>query len=67
MIILFFIGIKDDLVGTAPVKKLIGHLVVAFILVIMADIRITDMYGLFGVLIYQTGPVYCCQFLRIQW
>ncbi len=49
MIILFFIGIKDDLVGTAPVKKLIGHLVVAFILVIMADIRITDMYGLFGV------------------
>ena len=49
MIILFFIGIKDDLVGTAPVKKLIGHLAVAFILVIMADIRITDMYGLFGV------------------
>ncbi len=49
MIILFFIGIKDDLVGTAPVKKLAGHLAVAFILVIMADIRITDMYGLFGV------------------
>lgn len=49
MIILFFIGIKDDLVGTAPVKKLMGHLAVAFILVIMADIRITDMYGLFGV------------------
>lgn len=49
MLILFFIGIKDDLVGTAPVKKLAGHLVVAFILVIMADIRITGMYGLFGV------------------
>ena len=35
MIILFFIGIKDDIIGTAPVKKLVGHLIVAFILVIM--------------------------------
>ncbi|UTW63455.1 undecaprenyl/decaprenyl-phosphate alpha-N-acetylglucosaminyl 1-phosphate transferase [bacterium SCSIO 12741] len=49
MLVLFFIGIKDDIVGTAPVKKLMGHLAVAFILVIMADIKITSMYGLFGV------------------
>lgn len=49
MILLFFIGIKDDIIGTAPVKKLIGHLIVAFILVIMGDIRITSMYGIFGV------------------
>ncbi|MEZ4720578.1 MAG: MraY family glycosyltransferase [Flavobacteriales bacterium] len=49
MIILFFIGIKDDIIGTAPVKKLAGHLIVAFILVIMGDIRITSMHGLFGV------------------
>jgi len=49
MIILFFIGIKDDIIGTAPVKKLIGHLIVAFILVIMGDIRITGMHGIFGI------------------
>lgn len=49
MIILFFIGIKDDIIGTAPVKKLIGHLIVAFILVIMGDIRITSMHGIFGI------------------
>lgn len=49
MIILFFIGIKDDIIGTAPVKKLIGHLIVAFILVIMGDIRITSMHGILGV------------------
>ncbi|MCO4805915.1 MAG: undecaprenyl/decaprenyl-phosphate alpha-N-acetylglucosaminyl 1-phosphate transferase [Flavobacteriales bacterium] len=49
MIILFFIGIKDDIIGTAPVKKLAGHLIVAFILVIMGDIRITSMHGIFGV------------------
>lgn len=48
MLILFSIGLKDDIVGTAPVKKLMGHLIVAFILVIMADIRITSMYGLLG-------------------
>jgi len=49
MLILFFIGVKDDLVGTAPVKKLAGHLVVAFILVIMAGVRISGMHGIFGI------------------
>ena len=49
MIILFFVGVKDDIIGTAPVKKLAGHLIVAFILVIMANIRINSMYGLFGI------------------
>ena len=49
MLILFFIGIKDDIIGTAPVKKLVGHLIVAFILVLMADMRITSLHGLLGV------------------
>ena len=62
MLIVFFIGLKDDLVGTAPVKKLAGHLVVAFILVIMADIRITSMHGLMG--IYQL-PDYASIMLSI--
>lgn len=48
LIILFFIGVKDDIIGTSPVKKLIGHIIVAFILVMMADIRILSMHGLFG-------------------
>lgn len=49
MLLLFFVGVKDDIIGTAPVKKLVGHLLVAFILVIMADIRITSLQGLFGI------------------
>jgi len=49
MLILFFIGVKDDIIGMAPTKKLMGHLVVAFILVIMADIRITSMHGIMGI------------------
>lgn len=49
LIILFFVGVKDDIIGTAPVKKLLAHIVVGFVLVMMADIKITGMYGLFGV------------------
>jgi UDP-N-acetylmuramyl pentapeptide phosphotransferase/UDP-N-acetylglucosamine-1-phosphate transferase len=48
-LILFFIGIKDDIVGTAPVKKLMGHILVGLILVLMANIRLTSLHGIFGV------------------
>ncbi len=48
LIILFFVGIKDDIIGTAPMKKLIAHIIVGFILVMMADMRITGMHGVFG-------------------
>jgi len=49
LILLFFVGVKDDIIGTAPVKKLIAHVMVAFILVVMADIRIFQMHGIFGI------------------
>lgn len=48
-LILFFVGVKDDIVGTAPVKKLFAHIVVALILVLMGEIRITGLHGIFGV------------------
>ncbi|MCB0430569.1 MAG: undecaprenyl/decaprenyl-phosphate alpha-N-acetylglucosaminyl 1-phosphate transferase [Flavobacteriales bacterium] len=49
IILLFFIGIKDDIIGTAPMKKLIAHIIVGLVLVLMANVRLTSMYGLFGV------------------
>lgn len=49
MLVMFFIGIKDDIIGTAAVKKLIGQLLVAFIMVLMAEIRITSLYGIFEI------------------
>lgn len=49
ILVLFFIGIKDDIIGTAPVKKLVGHLLVAFIMVLMAEIKITSLYGIFEI------------------
>lgn len=49
MVLLFFIGVKDDIIGFSPVKKLVGHMIVGYILVVMAGIRIANMHGLFGV------------------
>ncbi|WKZ65964.1 MAG: MraY family glycosyltransferase [Flavobacteriales bacterium] len=48
LVLLFFIGVKDDIVGFSPVKKLVGHMIVGYILVVMAGIRITDMHGILG-------------------
>jgi UDP-N-acetylmuramyl pentapeptide phosphotransferase/UDP-N-acetylglucosamine-1-phosphate transferase len=50
VLILFFVGVKDDIVGTAAIKKLAAHILVAMTLVLMANVRITSMHGLFGVL-----------------
>jgi len=49
MLILFFVGIKDDIIGTAPIKKLAAHIIVGMILVLMAEVRIRSLHGLFGV------------------
>lgn len=49
LIIMFFVGIKDDIIGTAPIKKLAAHVIVGMILVLMAETRIRSMHGLFGV------------------
>lgn len=61
-LILFFVGVKDDIIGTAPVKKLFAHIVVALILVLMGGIRITSLHGIFGV--YEI-PIWGSVFLSI--
>lgn len=48
LIILFFVGVKDDIIGVSPIKKLIALTGVGFILVIMGDFRITNFDGLLG-------------------
>jgi len=49
VLVMFFVGVKDDIIGTAPVKKLVAHVLVGMVLILMADIRIVSMHGLFGV------------------
>jgi UDP-GlcNAc:undecaprenyl-phosphate/decaprenyl-phosphate GlcNAc-1-phosphate transferase len=47
LFILFFLGLKDDIIGVSPWKKLLVHLLVGAIIVMVADIRITKLWGLF--------------------
>lgn len=49
LLIMFFVGVKDDIIGTAPVKKLVAHVLVGLILVLMGEIRITSLHGIFGI------------------
>ncbi|MBI3135807.1 MAG: undecaprenyl/decaprenyl-phosphate alpha-N-acetylglucosaminyl 1-phosphate transferase [Bacteroidetes bacterium] len=48
LILLFFVGIKDDIIGMSPMKKLMAHIMVGFILCVMGKIRITSFHGLLG-------------------
>lgn len=48
MTILFFIGIKDDLVGIDPAKKLLFQVLAAMILILFGDLRVDYLYGIMG-------------------
>ncbi len=44
-LVLFFIGVKDDIVSLSPAKKFAAQLVVAAILMVKANLLITNMHG----------------------
>lgn len=48
-VILFVLGLKDDLVGLSPLIKFMAQIVAAGIACYFADIRLTSMYGFFGI------------------
>ncbi|MDB5231909.1 MAG: undecaprenyl-phosphate N-acetylglucosaminyl 1-phosphate transferase [Chitinophagaceae bacterium] len=47
--IIFFLGVKDDLVVISPLKKFIGQLLVATILIFKGHLLIGNMHGFFGI------------------
>ncbi len=57
-IILFAMGLKDDLSGVNSSTKFLIQFVVALILVVLGDIRLTSMYGILG--IYELPFVVSC-------
>ncbi len=48
-IVIFLIGAKDDMEMLSPSKKLIGELLAAAILVFKSNVKLTSLYGIFGV------------------
>ncbi|NLR64556.1 undecaprenyl/decaprenyl-phosphate alpha-N-acetylglucosaminyl 1-phosphate transferase [Chitinophaga varians] len=47
--IIFMVGMKDDIVGLSPLKKLIGQLVASFAIIYLGNLQITSMYGFMGI------------------
>ncbi|QRQ99635.1 MraY family glycosyltransferase [Dyadobacter sandarakinus] len=49
IIILFFLGIKDDILAVDPTKKLIIQIFASLILVAMGNFKVDNFYGIFGI------------------
>lgn len=48
-IVIFFLGIKDDILVLSPAKKFIGQLIAAGIVIKFGGVQITDMHGFLGI------------------
>lgn len=49
LVILFFLGIKDDLFALDALKKLASQVLVAILVVVGSDLRVTSFFGIFGI------------------
>lgn len=58
--VIFFFGIKDDILVLSPIKKVIGQIIVAGILVFKANLVITNMHGFLGIhaITYASGCLF---------
>jgi len=48
-LVIFFLGMKDDIIVLSPINKLIGQFIAAFLLMYKGGFRITSMHGFLGV------------------
>lgn len=49
LFIVFFIGVRDDLVPLRPFMKLLGQIMAGSLLIVLFDLRLKSFYGLLGV------------------
>lgn len=48
-VVMFLVGLKDDLINMSPRKKLFYQLLTAMYLIFMGGVRITNLHGLMGI------------------
>ncbi|MES2803311.1 MAG: MraY family glycosyltransferase [Bdellovibrionota bacterium] len=48
LIMIFFTGIKDDILELTPIKKFLAQFVCAFLIAFLGNIKINSFYGMFG-------------------
>lgn len=49
IVVVFFLGLKDDILILSATKKFAGQIIAAGILIKFADVRIDNLHGLFGI------------------
>ncbi len=64
-ILIFFVGLKDDLVSVSAFKKLLGQVVAAGIVVLAGDIRLENFYGFLGFETLDYGLSFALSFIII--
>ncbi|RZK54440.1 MAG: undecaprenyl/decaprenyl-phosphate alpha-N-acetylglucosaminyl 1-phosphate transferase [Hymenobacter sp.] len=64
-LLLFFVGLKDDLVTVSVAKKFVGQLLASGVVMLMADVRITSFQGILGVGTLPLGISYGFTFVAI--
>src|SRR6202050_2051490 len=55
-LVIFFLGLKDDILVISPIKKFIGQVLAAFIIIYYGNIQIRSMHGFLG--IYQLPEMF---------
>jgi len=48
-LIVFFVGVIDDLLNLSPFKKLIGQIIAILVVIYLGDLQIDNMHGVLGV------------------
>lgn len=47
--VIFFVGVRDDLVPLPPASKLLGQIIASVILIVLIDLRLRSFHGIFGI------------------
>jgi UDP-GlcNAc:undecaprenyl-phosphate/decaprenyl-phosphate GlcNAc-1-phosphate transferase len=47
--VMFFLGLKDDILVISPVKKFIGQVLASFLIIYKGNVQITSMHGFLGI------------------
>ena len=48
-LVIFFLGLKDDILDITPIKKFIGQVLAAFLIIYKGNIQIQSMHGFMGI------------------
>jgi UDP-GlcNAc:undecaprenyl-phosphate/decaprenyl-phosphate GlcNAc-1-phosphate transferase len=65
LFVIFFIGVRDDLVPLRAVVKLVGQILAVCLLIFLFDLRLRSLYGLFGVYDLPLGVSYVLTIVTI--